>query len=65
MSKNKKGKAETFPRIDASTATNETLLDELLRVANWMDWATTASENRYYEEYSFELKAEVLRRLSR
>jgi hypothetical protein len=65
MSKDKKGKAETFPRIDASTAKNDALLDELMRVANWDDWTTTASESRNYEEYSGELKAEVLRRMAK
>lgn len=64
MSRNKKGKSETFPKVVVSSASNETLLDELLRVADWIDWATTASQNRHYEEYSAELKAEVLRRMS-
>lgn len=64
MPKNKKGKAATFPRLDASTATNEALLDEFVRVSDWMDWATTAAQNRHYEEYTGELKAEVLRRMS-
>ena len=64
MSRNKKGRSETFPSIDVSTASNETLLEELLRVAGWMDWATTAAQNGYYEDYTAELKAEVLRRMS-
>lgn len=29
-----------------------------------MDWATTAAQNGYYEDYTAELKAEVLRRMS-
>lgn len=62
---NKKGTAEAFPRIDASTATNEALLDEFVRVSDWMDWATTAAQARYYEEYSAQLKAEVLKRMAK
>jgi hypothetical protein len=59
-----KSRSETFPGVVVSSASNETLLDELLRVAGWMDWATTAAQNRHYEEYTAELKAEVLRRMS-
>lgn len=65
MSKNKKGKAETFPKITPQTATNEVLLDEFLRASSGAEWATTSAQIRHYEEYASELKAEILRRMTK
>ncbi len=65
MSRRNKERKETFPKIDPSSASNEALLDELLRASNSDDWATSDAQIRHYEEYSAELKAEVIRRMAK
>jgi hypothetical protein len=40
---------ETFPKIDASSATDIELLDELVRVCNSDDWTTSSAQRTFYE----------------
>lgn len=61
----KKERKGTFPKIDASSATDIELLDELVRVCNSDDWTTSSAQSTFYEVYTTELKVEVLKRMAR